>query len=331
MIELQITNNEAGQRLDKFLGKYMKKAPKSFLYKMMRKKNIVLNGKKASGNEILVSGDLVKLFLSQETIDNFSESIKETKNRLSENRQTFQLTKAEILYEDPHILLINKPAGLLSQKAEKDSPSLTEAIIRYLLQTDQLAEASLRTFRPSVCNRLDRNTSGIVAAGKSLVGLQELSRLFKNRSLRKYYRCITKGSVRKPAHICGWLTKDSKTNTVHIADVPSEDGSLRIETEYTPLTCRNGISDLEVHLITGRTHQIRAHLAGTGHPIIGDPKYGDKRLNRFYQEKYGVKTQLLHACRLEFPDLDGPLSYLSGKTVTAPLPMIFETVRRGEE
>ena len=182
MKQFTVTQAEAGQRLDKFLGKYLNKAPKSFLYKMMRKKNITLNGKKAAGSEKLVSGDEIKLFFSDETIEKFSE---------------LQLPKAQgklsVIYEDEHILLVNKPEGILSQKAEADDISMVEEAQRYLLNNGAVTEESLRTFRPSVVNRLDRNTSGILAVGKDLAGAQELSRLFKERSLHKYYYCLVKG------------------------------------------------------------------------------------------------------------------------------------------
>ena len=176
MKELCIGSNEAGQRLDKFLGKYMDQAPKSFLYKMLRKKNITLNGKKALGNEILSAGDTVKLFLSDETVSKFSRSrTQETYKPKSRG----QGTKLDILYEDEHTIFINKPAGMLSQKAAPGDVSLVEHLIAYLLESGQITEEELRTFRPSVCNRLDRNTSGIVAAGKTLAALQELRAMFR--------------------------------------------------------------------------------------------------------------------------------------------------------
>ena len=156
MQEIKITEQEAGQRFDKLLGKYLNKAPKSFLYKMLRKKNITLNGKKASGNEKLAKGDCVKLFLSDETIQKFSEAFSGYTN-----------VSLDILYEDADIILINKPVGMLSQKAARSDESLVEHLISYLIQSHALTEEDLRTFRPSICNRLDRNTSGIVAAGKS--------------------------------------------------------------------------------------------------------------------------------------------------------------------
>ena len=179
MRELTIRTNEAGQRLDKFLVKYMPLAPKSFFYKMMRKKNITLNGKKASGQERLAEGDTVKLFLSNETIDKF------TKTDTVLQKSITPVAELDILYEDQNTIFINKPAGMLSQKAAKDDISLVEYVIGYLLESRQITEDELHTFHPSVCNRLDRNTSGIVAAGKTLAALQELSAMFRERSLKK--------------------------------------------------------------------------------------------------------------------------------------------------
>lgn len=325
MREIQIKKQEAGQRFDKWLAKYLNKAPKSFLYKMLRKKNITLNGKKAEGNEKLSEGDTVKLFLSDETIQNFSEL------KIPHTRQ-----KLEIIYEDAHVLFINKPAGMLSQKARETDESVVEHVISYLLSDGQLSEGDLRTFRPSVCNRLDRNTSGLIVAGKSLIGLQEMSALFKERSLGKYYRCLVRGQIDKGQYIKGYLTKDEKTNKVSVRqtfvqeNVHSEENWLPIETEYQPILISDACTLLEVHLITGRSHQIRAHLASIGHPIIGDTKYGDPDENAKYRGQYGLKSQLLHAYRLEFPDIPGSLSYLSGRSFTAPLPSLFERILRRE-
>ena len=314
MKEITIAENEAGQRLDKFLAKYLNEAPKSFYYKMLRKKNIVLNGRKADGSEKLLTGDSVKFFLSDETIEKFSTNqIKRASARL------------DIIYEDEHVMLINKPVGMLSQKAEKEDVSLVEYLINYLIDSGQVSVESLRAFRPSVCNRLDRNTSGIVAAGKSLLGLQQMGELFKTRSLRKYYRCLVKGQIKKGQHIKGYLKKDERTNTVTVTSREVKD-SLPIETEYAPVTLFHDCTLLEVHLITGRTHQIRSHLACAGHPIIGDYKYGDRKVNDSFQEMYGLKSQLLHAYRLEFPLLKGALESLSEQSFTAPVPDLFARI-----
>lgn len=311
MQQIIIKDNEAGQRLDKMLAKYLNEAPKSFLYKMLRKKNITLNGKKAAGNEKLVSGDEVKLFLSDETIARFSSSLVQ-----------YTKEKLDILYEDENILLINKPAGMLSQKAVDSDESVVEHLITYLLTSGQLSEQDLKTFKPSVCNRLDRNTSGMIAAGKSLKGLQELSRLFKDRTLGKYYLCLAAGNITEPSRIQGYLAKDEKTNQVTVHTVKT-DGADPIETEYRPLKADGDVTLLEVHLITGKTHQIRAHLASVGHPVIGDYKYGNRNVNDSYRKAYGLEHQLLHAYRLIFPELKGALSNLSQKEFIAPLTKEF--------
>lgn len=322
---ITVTENEAEQRLDKFLGKYMDKAPKSFFYKMLRKKNITLNKKKAEGNERLKIGDEIRLFLSDETIEGFA-SPKAYKKPLKKA----SYPELEIIYEDAHILLINKPAGLLSQKAKPEDVSLVELLISYLLKSGQLKEEDLRSFRPGICSRLDRNTSGLVAAGKSLPGLQAMNELIRTRTIGKYYRCIVTGIINEPQRIEGWLKKDEKTNEVTIYQREQKD-SLFICTEYLPLeTISIGsgcYTCLEVHLITGRSHQIRAHLASIEHPIVGDSKYGNFQVNKYFLEQFGLRYQLLHAFRLEFPHLDGVLSPLSNQQFTAPLPAVFERVK----
>lgn len=322
MKEIRIGENESGQRLDKFLLKYMSRAPKSFIYKMLRKKNITLNGKKAQGNEQLRQGDAVKLFLSDDTIGKFSEP----------RTAGYAETELDILYEDKHTIFINKPAGMLSQKAAAEDVSLVEHLIAYLLKTGQISEEALATFRPSVCNRLDRNTSGIVAAGKSLAALQQLSAMFRERSLKKYYLCLVHGRVTEARRISGFLSKDERTNRVRVQRAgerrsPQKE-EARIETEYRPLRSGDGVTLLEVHLITGKTHQIRAHLAAEGHPIIGDYKYGMRSVNDSFKREYGLSTQLLHSCRLCFPECTGALSELSGREITAPVPDLFRRICR---
>ena len=271
MKEFIINENEAGQRFDKYLGKLLREAPKSFFYKMLRKKNITLNGGRATGNEKLSTGDHVKLFLSDETFGKFA-GVQETAARAHQ--------KLDIVYEDDNILL-------------------------------------------------DRNTSGLVAAGKSLAGLQELSSLFHDRSLHKFYRCLVNGVIKNEKYIKGYLHKDEKCNKVTVQETETS-GALPIETRYRPLGDNGTVTLLEVELITGRTHQIRAHLAGTGHPLIGDYKYGRRTLNDEYCRKYGLKSQLLHAYRLEIPEIEGRLSYLSGKEFTAPLPYLFQKILKEE-
>ena len=307
-----VTKNEAGQRLDKLMFKYMNLAGKSFIYKMIRKKNITLNGKKCDGSEKLAEGDEIRLFLAEETIEKFSEV----------KIQKVKKTALDIVYEDKDVIFINKPAGMLSQKAKDSDESLVEYLIDYLLGSGQLSKEELKSFRPSVCNRLDRNTSGLVAAGKSLLGLQVLSKAIKERTIGKYYLCLTAGIIEKPSRVEGWLFKDERTNKVEIL-FQERPGSARIITEYRPIKSHDGVTLLEVHLITGKTHQIRAHLASVGHPLIGDHKYGASQINREYEQKYHLQSQLLHAARLQFPVCTQTLCNVSKKEFTAPLPKQF--------
>ena len=321
MRELTVKAGESGQRLDKYLAKYLKEAPKSFLYKMLRKKNITLNGRKADGSEKLQAEDCVRLFLAEETLEKFMGTQTEA-----------HTCSLDVIYEDDHVLFINKPVGMLSQKADKKDISLVEYLTGYLLEKGALTREDLLTFHPSVCNRLDRNTSGIVAAGKTMAGLQTLSGAFKDRSLHKYYLALAAGSVEHPSYIKGYLWKNERTNKVTVTREPKKD-ALPIETRMRPLSY-SGTGDctlLEVELLTGRTHQIRSHLASIGHPIIGDAKYGSREVNEAYRKKYRVTSQLLHAWRIEMPSFEGELSCLSGLKLTAELPALFKKVIKGEK
>lgn len=310
-----VSKNEAGQRLDKLLAKYLNKAPKSFLYKMLRKKNITLNNKKASGNEMTVIHDEIRFFLADDTYDKFTE----------EKQIVHVDAELDILYEDQHLLLINKPCDLLSQKAKDTDISVNEQMISYLISTGAITADEMKSFKPAVCNRLDRNTSGIIVAGKSLLGLQTMAEVFKDRSLHKYYRCLVKGEVKEGQRIEGYLVKDEKKNQVFVSKSPIKD-ALPIKTEYKPIASSNGITLLEVLLLTGRSHQIRAHLSSIGHPIIGDSKYGDRKINEIFRARYRLSYQLLHSYRLVMPIIEGEMSYLSKQIFTAPLPKQFAQI-----
>lgn len=313
MKELEIGTNEAGQRLDKYLKKLLPRAESGFLYKMLRKKNIVLNGKKAEGSAQLSEGDHVTLYLSDETYEKFSPN--KRMDTIPESKRG-QMPDIQILFENEDILILNKPAGLLSQKAVFSDFSANEWVIQYLLDSGAVTLQTLKTFRPSVCNRLDRNTSGILLAGKTLHGLQVMSRQLKERSVKKYYRCVVAGTLTKRQYLKAILSKDNEKNKVEIYQPGSagRGNGQYIETEYEPLGQCGDCTVMEVHLITGRSHQIRAHLSSIGHPIIGDPKYGDPKLNRKYRKKIGLTHQLLHAYRIVLAD---------GQEVTAPLPEYF--------
>ncbi len=331
-----IGTNQAGQRFDKFLHKCLPNAGTSFLYKMLRKKNITLNGKKAEGKEILSVGDEIKFFFSDETFEKFSgtegKTTKEGSDSTGEYLQAYQkLNGIQVIYEDDNILILNKPAGILTQKATPTDYSLNEWLIGYLLDNQHITTEELHTFHPSVCNRLDRNTSGIVLCGKSLAGSQALSRIIKERTLQKYYRTICVGELKNKESLQGYLYKDNKTNKVTVYKELPREVSLKdyspIQTAYVPIAMSKDHTLLEVELITGKTHQIRSHLAYIGHPIIGDGKYGNEKVNRKFREIDKLNHQLLHAYRIVFPrENEGVLASLSGRELLAEYPENFDKI-----
>lgn len=326
MQQITITDREAGQRLDRYLEKYMKLAPKSFFYKMLRKKNITLNGKKAVGKERLERGDKITLFLADDTIAKFRESSIANsgqtvrRNPLSSGiSQKDCLKKEMIIYEDNDVLVINKPQGVLSQKADKMDVSLVEYITEYIVGQNGGED----TFRPGICNRLDRNTTGLIVAGKSVRGLQWMNTLFRERTLEKYYLCIVQGRIDQRSRIEGYLRKDTKHNTVKIVDHQCANTN-RILTEYEPLQygslAGQSFTLLRVHLITGKSHQIRAHLSSIGHPLIGDTKYGRTEINRIFEQRFQLRHQLLHAWELYLPKdtIDLPERYRGQHWIASP-------------
>lgn len=331
MREIIINKNEANQRIDKYLAKYLDKAAKGYIYKMIRKKNITLNNKKIVGNEKLIEGDVVKMFFSEDTLNKFSSASTDVVKKISKSNSeciNSIITNDYIIYEDDNIILYNKPAGILSQKAEKEDISLNEYLIEYMMKKGELNPADLKTFKPSVCNRLDRNTSGLIIFGKSMSGLQTMSDMLKSRTIHKYYLCVVSGVLNHSRGIKGYLKKSSKNNKVIIST--EENGGEYIKTQYVPI-CNNGnYTLLKVLLITGKTHQIRAHLSSMGNPIIGDVKYGNADVNIIMKKKYGLKHQLLHSYELQFDKVEGELSYISNKSFTAPPDKVFMKIIKGE-
>ena len=340
MILLKIKHIEAGGRLDKYLMKFLKEAPASFIYKMLRKKNIVLNGRKAAGSEFLKEDDEVKLFLSDETVAKFGGKVISSKTADREYEATaedelevqadntlydrlknlkWEYDEPKVIYEDRDIIILNKPVNVLSQIAKLGDVSMNEWLISYLIKSGSISANDLITVKPAVANRLDRNTSGIILAGKTLSGLRFLSDIIKTRKIEKYYLTIVKGEVLKNFTAEAYLLKNDNHNTVKIYQDKVE-GADYIKTAYEVLEVKGGHSLLKVELITGKSHQIRAHLSFLGYPVIGDGKYGLKSENTSYR-RMGLNSQFLHSYEIQFPKLEGEFAYLSGKSFKADLPV----------
>ncbi len=304
MKEIIITSAQRGQRLDKYLLKYLNKAPKSFIYKMLRKKNIKLNNKKAEGNEILSVGDSIKLFLSDDTLSNFMEV-----KKIERTERNF-----EIIYEDKNIILVNKPKGLIVHP-DKDNKknTLNDQLLYYLYEKGEFDASAESDFTPSICNRLDRNTSGIVVMGKNLEAVQQLNKGFRERLIDKYYITVVKGKVNCSGEVSGYHSKNDN-NFASIGDK----GKF-ILTKYETICTNGDYSLLKIKLETGKSHQIRVCMAHINHPIIGDAKYGDEKTNRYFRDKYKLRSQLLHSYEIKFRFSDGLLSYLNNKKYYAQL------------
>ena len=308
MREWTVKSEEKDQRFNKYLQRRLPGAPSSFLYKMLRKKNITLNGKKASGSELLLEGDLVTLFLSK--------AYRQIKGRIGDDG---------ILYEDPDILIVRKPVGVLSQKAADTDRTMNEWLLGYLIENGEADAATLSRFKPSVCNRLDRNTGGILICSKSLTGARKIAEMLRDRTLRKFYRAAVLGTVKKGGKIEGYLSKDTVTNTVNFTETAKNGGDWT-RTTYAPVITGGRYSLLEMELITGKTHQLRSHLAQMGHPILGDPKYGDRKVNEKIRGEFGLRGQMLWCCRVEFPRMEGDLARLSEKVICCDPPRIYTEI-----
>lgn len=282
-----IGSNDAGQRLDKFLCKAVPSLPQSLLYKYLRLKRIKLNGKKAAPSIRLQQGDLLELFIN----DEFFNPTRPQFDFLTAGK------RLDIVYEDNNLLLVDKKQGLIVHPDQKEyRDTLIGRIQRYLFENGEYNPKAGQSFAPALANRIDRNTGGIVIAAKNAQALRVLNEKMKNREIEKYYLCLVHGIPQKrEATLTGYLYKDESKNQVTVQRTPIPSGKT-ITTRYRVLIADGDKALLEVQLLTGRTHQIRAHLASIGHPLVGDGKYGKNAADK----KEGFVHQALYSYKLKF-------------------------------
>ncbi|GFI61641.1 ribosomal large subunit pseudouridine synthase C [Clostridiales bacterium] len=310
MKEIEVTKNDSGQRIDKFLMKYFSKAPKGFVYKMLRKKRIKLNGSRAAGGEMLSEKDKIQIYLSDDTMGAFIEKKSVVHSQI----------KFDILYEDSNILAVNKPAGILSHGEKPgDRDTLIDQIQTYLFEKGEYVPSLEQSFVPALCNRLDRNTSGIVLAGKTAETLRQANGAVKNRLIIKKYKALIAGRIENSGILEDFYKKDCETNKAVLGD-----GNKRIITKYNPIKTKGEYSLVELELVTGRSHQLRVHMASKGWPIVGDTKYGDQKVNRYFRQLASVKRQLLHAYWVELGGFADELEYLNGMKIISEIPKDFK-------
>jgi len=317
MIKFLISENDANQRLDKFLKKYFKNAPLSHIYKLIRK-DVKLNGKREKPETVLYFGDELILYISEE-----DEKAFRLKKEHSKQKKQFS-----IAYEDNNLIIVSKPFGLLTHgDSFEKKKTLANQVMGYLIESGEY-NPSEKSFTPAPANRLDRNTTGLVIFGKTSAALKNVNLMLKERNhIRKYYSTIVFGEIKKDLVLKGRLEKDETQNKAKILSEEESSGK-EIETVVRVIEKAKDFTFVEVELITGRTHQIRAHLAHAGFPIIGDIKYGNKKLNFEISKKYGLTTQILHAEKLYFDEMLPHFEYMSGVTVKAELPKEFLEIKQ---
>ena len=319
MFKIEITENQANQRLDRFLKKYFNNASLGTIYKLIRK-DVKVNGKRANESTLLANGDELTLYISDET----AAGLRKEKRRVKVKKQF------KIAYEDDDLLIVEKPFGLLTHgdRAEKKN-HLANQVIDYLIEKGDYNPRTETTFVPAPANRLDRNTTGLVIFGKNAAALQKLNRIIREKDqIHKLYLTIVAGDLERAVRLRAKMTKDETKNVVSVL---SEEGEGKfMETVARPLLHSSWkgreYTLTEVEILTGRTHQIRAHLAKAGYPVIGDVKYGDRKVNAVMEKEFGLTTQLLHAYKLIFE----PESAGGGfpETVESTLPPDFERIKQ---
>lgn len=314
MREFTVGRNDAGQRLDRFLAKAAPGLPPSLLQKHLRRKDIKINGRWARGDARVREGDTVRAYIPDEFF---------TPPRTEEAWRRVAVPRLDVIYEDENVLLVNKRPGVLCHSAgEWDWDTLLAHIQAYLRAGGEWDPEAENSFAPALCNRIDRNTGGIVIAAKTAEALRILDEKIRNREMEKTYLCAVAGRPRPAAgRMEGWLFKDAKKNQTYVYDAPRP-GARTAVTEYKTLATAGELSLVECRLITGRTHQIRAQFSHMGCPLLGDGKYGSQRLNR----DYGEKGQALCAWKLRFAFTApaGALEYLNGRSFQTPVPDFVE-------
>jgi 23S rRNA pseudouridine955/2504/2580 synthase len=310
MQTIVITENEENQRLDRFLKKYLRAAPLSLIYRFIRK-DVKVNGKRTAIDTVLKAGDAIEIYLDEERIAGL----------LRDRKAPAAVKQFKVVYEDDNVLIVSKPAGLLTHGDEQEkSHTLANQVLGYLLENGSYDAAAARSFTPSPVNRLDRNTSGLVIFGKNPKAIRDLNNMIKHKGeVEKYYLTVVKGDLTAALSLKDRILKDESSNRVTVLPEGGEAGRLS-ETHVRPVRALNGYTLAEVRLVTGRPHQIRAHLADAGYPVIGDRKYGDPKANRRAASRFGLNNQFLHACRITIKTGRESLEYLSGQTFECALP-----------
>lgn len=309
MIQIEISSNDQNKRLDKFVKKYLSKAPDSFIYKLFRKKDVKVNKKPKPIDYITQVGDVITIYITKEQEESFIEK---------KNVETSSSMDFKVIYEDDNILVVNKPTNLLVHDGDdklKNDDTLTKQVLNYLISTNAYDPSKENIFIPALAHRIDRNTSGLVVFGKTSIALQELFKAFKNHDgMDKEYETLVCGKVTEKGKIEAKLIKNEKTKIVNV----DETNGLKALTLYTPIKVYEDVSLLSVKILTGRTHQIRVHLKHINHPLVGDQKYGNRNSDML-AKKYHMNGYFLHAKKLCFHNLENELSYLNDKEFVAPL------------
>lgn len=311
MKEIRITENEAQQRLDRFLRKYLPEYKLGDIYKLFRNKKIKVNNKREKENYMLQLEDVVQLYIADGS-------------PVLPKSAAVPAKPIDIVYEDENILLVNKPFGLLTHPdSPGDRDTLIDRALYHIAQQEGYIPSP--TFTPSTCNRLDRNTGGIVLIAKNYTALKAGNKLIRERGIKKLYLCVVKGIIKEAGEVRNFLLKDEDSNKVEIMET-QEAGAKGVHTKFMPIADNGEYTLMEVELITGRPHQIRAHFASIGHPIVGDVKYGDKNINKIFNDRFQLKHQFLYAYQIVFREAEEGLEYLKGKSFTSKLPASFESI-----